>query len=49
MEKRIRHFVGLESSKQLGFIDHLHNLGLNATVELPEVSRLHGALCAIYD
>jgi hypothetical protein len=37
MGKRIRHFVGAESSTQLAFIDDLHQLGLNSTVELPEV------------
>lgn len=36
-EKRIRHFVGVESSKQLAFIDDLHRLGLSRTVDLPEV------------
>lgn len=35
--KRIRHFVGVESSKQLAFIDDLHRLGLSRTVDLPEV------------
>jgi hypothetical protein len=39
MGKTIRHFVGSESSKQLAFIDDLHTLGLNNTVELPEVSK----------
>ncbi|KUL91433.1 hypothetical protein ZTR_01521 [Talaromyces verruculosus] len=35
--KRIRHFVGVESSKQLAFIDDLHRLGLSRTVDLPEL------------
>lgn len=38
--KRIRHFVGVESSKQLAFIDDLHRLGLSRTVDLPEVCLL---------
>jgi Dynamin family len=37
VSKRIRHFIGVESSKQLAFIDDLHRLGLNHTVDLPEV------------
>lgn len=37
MGQRIRHFVGVESSEQLAFIDELHALGLSSTVELPEV------------
>lgn len=35
--QRIRHFVGVESSKQLAFIDDLQRLGLSRTVDLPEV------------
>ncbi|KAL3468557.1 P-loop containing nucleoside triphosphate hydrolase protein [Aspergillus heterothallicus] len=37
MAPRIRHFVGVESSEQLAFIDELHALGLNSTIELPEL------------
>ncbi|KAL3493149.1 P-loop containing nucleoside triphosphate hydrolase protein [Aspergillus germanicus] len=37
MPPRIRHFVGVESSEQLAFIDELHALGLNSTIELPEL------------
>uniref|UniRef100_A0A093XEB0 Interferon-induced GTP-binding protein Mx1 n=1 Tax=Talaromyces marneffei PM1 TaxID=1077442 RepID=A0A093XEB0_TALMA len=35
--QRIRHFVGVESSKQLAFIDDLQRLGLSRTVDLPEL------------
>ncbi|KAL4939797.1 hypothetical protein BDV06DRAFT_198064 [Aspergillus oleicola] len=37
MGNRIRHFVGVESSEQLAFIDELHALGLSSTIELPEL------------
>ncbi|RDW90545.1 putative dynamin family GTPase [Aspergillus mulundensis] len=37
MGKRIRHFVGVESSEQLAFIDELHKLGLSSSIELPEL------------
>ncbi|KAL4912289.1 P-loop containing nucleoside triphosphate hydrolase protein [Aspergillus aurantiobrunneus] len=37
MGKRIRHFVGVESSEQLAFIDELHALGLSSSIELPEL------------
>ncbi|KAJ0416584.1 P-loop containing nucleoside triphosphate hydrolase protein [Aspergillus carlsbadensis] len=37
MPPRIRHFVGVESSEQLAFIDELHALGLSSTIELPEL------------
>ncbi|KAL4751464.1 hypothetical protein BDW72DRAFT_203013 [Aspergillus terricola var. indicus] len=37
MGNRIRHFVGVESSEQLAFIDELHKLGLSSTIELPEL------------
>ncbi|THC91918.1 hypothetical protein EYZ11_008628 [Aspergillus tanneri] len=37
MRKRIRHFIGRESSEQLAFIDELHALGLSNDVELPEL------------
>ncbi|KAL2812424.1 P-loop containing nucleoside triphosphate hydrolase protein [Aspergillus granulosus] len=37
MAPRIRHFVGVESSEQLAFIDELHALGLSSTIELPEL------------
>ncbi|KAK2873509.1 hypothetical protein FQN49_002306 [Arthroderma sp. PD_2] len=33
----IRHFVGVESSKQLAFIDDLYKLGVNTNIELPEL------------
>ena len=39
MGKGIRHFVGVESSRQLAFIDDLYKLGINATIELPEVGK----------
>lgn len=35
---RVRHFVGVESSEQLAFIDELQALGLSSTINLPEVS-----------
>ncbi|KAL4999594.1 P-loop containing nucleoside triphosphate hydrolase protein [Aspergillus recurvatus] len=37
MGNRIRHFVGVESSEQLAFIDELHKLGLSSSIELPEL------------
>ncbi|KAL4928136.1 putative dynamin family GTPase [Aspergillus undulatus] len=37
MANRIRHFIGVESSEQLAFIDELHALGLSSTIELPEL------------
>lgn len=33
----MRHFVGVESSEQLAFIDELQELGLSSTIDLPEV------------
>lgn len=40
MGKTVRHFVGVESSAQLAFIDELHMLGLSSTVNLPEGSKV---------
>jgi hypothetical protein len=40
MGKRVRHFVGVESSEQLAFIDELQELGLSSTIDLPEVSQV---------
>ncbi|GFG16095.1 interferon-induced GTP-binding protein Mx [Aspergillus udagawae] len=37
MGKRVRHFVGVESSAQLAFIDELQELGLSSTIDLPEL------------
>ncbi|KAL3435238.1 P-loop containing nucleoside triphosphate hydrolase protein [Aspergillus tetrazonus] len=37
MGNRIRHFVGVESSEQLAFIDELHKLGLSSDIKLPEL------------
>ncbi|GIJ81559.1 hypothetical protein Asppvi_000058 [Aspergillus pseudoviridinutans] len=37
MGKRVRHFVGVESSEQLAFIDELQELGLSSTIDLPEL------------
>ncbi|KAE8391222.1 P-loop containing nucleoside triphosphate hydrolase protein [Aspergillus alliaceus] len=37
MGKRVRHFVGVESSEQLAFIDELQALGLSNTIKLPEL------------
>ncbi|KAJ1711523.1 dynamin family GTPase [Aspergillus flavus] len=37
MGKRVRHFVGVESSEQLAFIDELQALGLSNTINLPEL------------
>ncbi|KAL4987610.1 P-loop containing nucleoside triphosphate hydrolase protein [Aspergillus falconensis] len=37
MGNRIRHFVGVESSEQLAFVDELHKLGLSSSIELPEL------------
>ncbi|KAL4891933.1 P-loop containing nucleoside triphosphate hydrolase protein [Aspergillus ambiguus] len=37
MGKRVRHFVGVESSEQLAFIDELQELGLSSTINLPEL------------
>ncbi|OOF98716.1 hypothetical protein ASPCADRAFT_204471 [Aspergillus carbonarius ITEM 5010] len=37
MGKRVRHFVGVESSEQLAFIDELQALGLSGTINLPEL------------
>ncbi|RAH46275.1 putative dynamin family GTPase [Aspergillus brunneoviolaceus CBS 621.78] len=34
---RVRHFVGVESSEQLAFIDELQALGLSSTINLPEL------------
>ncbi|KAF7176470.1 hypothetical protein CNMCM7691_002788 [Aspergillus felis] len=37
MGKRVRHFVGVESSEQLAFIDELQELGLSSTIDLPQL------------
>ncbi|EFR05474.1 hypothetical protein MGYG_08487 [Nannizzia gypsea CBS 118893] len=37
MGQGIRHFVGVESSKQLAFVDDLYKLGVNTNIELPEL------------
>ncbi|KAJ5123523.1 hypothetical protein N7448_009620 [Penicillium atrosanguineum] len=37
MDKRPRHFDGVESSEQLAFIDELQALGLSSTINLPEL------------
>ncbi|KAE8381770.1 P-loop containing nucleoside triphosphate hydrolase protein [Aspergillus bertholletiae] len=37
MGKKVRHFVGVESSEQLAFIDELQALGLSNTIKLPEL------------
>ncbi|KAF7587219.1 hypothetical protein BBP40_007532 [Aspergillus hancockii] len=47
MGNRVRHFVGVESSEQLAFIDELQALGLSSTINLPESTGKSSVLQAI--